>query len=218
MVSPTSSSHPSRGAWIEIMSVWTRRSGIRSHPSRGAWIEIKAARSRRTRARRRTPHGVRGLKYKRPGRPVCAGVSHPSRGVWIEMDWWQLQPGVNRSHPSRGAWIEIRSPSSTWEPTRRRTPHGVRGLKSVKIHPALGMAQSRTPHGVRGLKFPTVALVALGDTSHPSRGAWIEIRPSSRTPSTSRGRTPHGVRGLKLKKPPPIWMACVVAPLTGCVD
>ena len=34
-------SHPSRGAWIEILRVSkvTTRSGS-SHPSRGAWIEI----------------------------------------------------------------------------------------------------------------------------------------------------------------------------------
>ena len=33
-----------------------------SHPSRGAWIEIIAARQRRRIAYRRTPRGVRGLK------------------------------------------------------------------------------------------------------------------------------------------------------------
>ena len=33
----------------------------------------------------RTPHGVRGLKYRGGGR-VTAGVrSHPTRGAWIEI-------------------------------------------------------------------------------------------------------------------------------------
>ena len=33
-------SHPSRGAWIEIVPQVTAPSGGWSHPSRGAWIEI----------------------------------------------------------------------------------------------------------------------------------------------------------------------------------
>ena len=34
-------SHPSRGAWIEIsISAFIKRAISRSHPSRGAWIEI----------------------------------------------------------------------------------------------------------------------------------------------------------------------------------
>ena len=36
-------SHPSRGAWIEMLRrKWIRLSKIASHPSRGAWIEIGA--------------------------------------------------------------------------------------------------------------------------------------------------------------------------------
>ena len=55
---------------------------------------------------RRTPHGVRGLKY--------LGELH--------------NHFLLRSHPAWGAWIEI------WGGVRlrlstRRTPHGVRGLK-----------------------------------------------------------------------------------------
>ena len=34
-------SHPSRGAWIEIMVCVHRTRPISSHPSRGAWIEMK---------------------------------------------------------------------------------------------------------------------------------------------------------------------------------
>ena len=40
--------------------------GDRSHPSRGAWIEIvESPHGIRPRVGR-TPHGVRGLKYRRP--------------------------------------------------------------------------------------------------------------------------------------------------------
>ena len=55
----------------------------------------------------------------------------------------------------------------------RRTPHGVRGLKSFFSVP-LDWMPSRTPHGVRGLKY----------VKHRNSGS-------------SRRRTPHGVRGLK---------------------
>ena len=37
-------SHPTRGAWIEILEALTQRSEVyRSHPTRGAWIEMYAA-------------------------------------------------------------------------------------------------------------------------------------------------------------------------------
>ncbi len=56
---------------------------------------------------------------------------------------------------------------------RRRTPHGVRGLKCT-VGGAQGRIVRRTPHGVRGLKSLCSASV-----------------------TTARRRTPHGVRGLK---------------------
>ena len=81
--------------------------GDESHPSRGAWIEISGLRARTATGSRRTPHGVRGLKYEVVAEP------HPCR----------------TSHPSRGAWIEIGT-APRGSPTRPgRTPHGVRGLK-----------------------------------------------------------------------------------------
>ena len=57
----------------------------------------------------------------------------------------------------------------------RRTPHGVRGLKSIDIKVADYVIISRTPHGVRGLKSARM---------HEDHGHCL-------------GRTPHGVRGLK---------------------
>ena len=57
------------------------------------------------------------------------------------------------SHPTRGAWIEIGPRKQIGRRPGRRTPHGVRGLKS-----GLGRKD-----GGEGL------------ASHPTRGAWIEI-------------------------------------------
>ena len=106
-----------------------------------------------------------------------------------------------RSHPARGAWIEIDGRQRPLAHDDRRTPQGVRGLKS-KRH---GWTLARSP-------------------SHPARGAWIEIEcpclqcPGEicRTPQGVRGlkwhaepenagcagRTPQGVRGLKFILPP----------------
>ena len=55
-----SSSLPSRGAWIEIVSViWTMSPVLWSLPSRGAWIEI-------------TPDG--GKKIRPPVAPLTGSV------------------------------------------------------------------------------------------------------------------------------------------------
>ena len=56
---------------------------------------------------RRTPQGVRGLKFS---------VHH-------------LRGGGGRSHPARGAWIEIRFCARMDGVEEGRTPQGVRGLK-----------------------------------------------------------------------------------------
>ena len=98
----------------------------------------------------------------------------------------------------------------------------------------------RTPHGVRGLKYDGEAQRGAHARSHPSRGAWIEIRTALRSARPRCRRTPHGVRGLKYRiadgravgrRSHPsrgAWIemmlmvgqfdAALVAPLTGCVD
>ena len=58
--------------------------------------------------RRRTPHGVRGLKYDDMYARTAGRESHPAWGAWIEI---ALEAGhaVNavESHPAWGAWIEM---------------------------------------------------------------------------------------------------------------
>ena len=60
-----------------------------------------------------------------------------------------------------------------------------------------GKVCCRTPRGVRGLKSMTVERHYTGESSHPSRGAWIEIKLGYMWLIPKNGRTPRGVRGLK---------------------
>ena len=121
--------HGVRG--LKLCRRWSKTVRPSSHPSRGAWIEI----------RKRTCIGVRRCR------------SHPSRGAWIEIARMRLSTLLVMSHPSRGAWIEILYHRLDFAHWYRRTPHGVRGLKSgADVH------------------------VYDQYASHPSRGAWIEIR------------------------------------------
>ena len=78
--------------------------------------------------------------------------------------------------------------------------------------------ERRTPHGVRGLKsgfsFPT----KNSRLSHPAWGAWIEILCRLLFGLLFLRRTPHGVRGLKLLVTAYGLERCWVAPRMGCVD
>ena len=57
-------SHPVRGAWIEIIFLQYAKVPSASHPVRGAWIEISSAFIQKSNLiNRRTPSGVRGLKW-----------------------------------------------------------------------------------------------------------------------------------------------------------
>ena len=57
-------SHPARGAWIEIFSIPDEEQARRmSHPARGAWIEMAILLRGAQGDERRTPQGVRGLKF-----------------------------------------------------------------------------------------------------------------------------------------------------------
>ena len=58
-------SHPTMGAWIEIIQAQTEEiTQWWSHPTMGAWIEINSQGATMSAVeKRRTPRWVRGLKY-----------------------------------------------------------------------------------------------------------------------------------------------------------
>ena len=55
----------------------------------------------------------------------------------------------------------------------------------------------RSPHGERGLKSVKFAATAKSGESLSSRRAWIEMRAVERHCLRYHGRSPHGERGLK---------------------
>ena len=56
----------------------------------------------------------------------------------------------------------------------RRSPHGERGLKSIRAAKN-AVPAGRSPHGERGLKLLQSLPAFYHPTSLPARGAWIEI-------------------------------------------
>ena len=63
--------------------------------------------SRSTQFTRRTPHGVRGLKFECEHGSCAVASSHPAWGAWIEIFRSGLYVLDESSHPAWGAWIEI---------------------------------------------------------------------------------------------------------------
>ena len=81
-------------------------------------------------------------------------MSLPARGAWIEMIMvTHVSPLELRSLPARGAWIEMPPGTGFWVVLICRSPHGERGLKSVRQRCILRFS-----------------------VSLPARGAWIEIQ------------------------------------------
>ena len=56
-----------------------------SHPARGAWIEMRSTSRKIVLVLRRTPQGVRGLKFWKRTHTLQGAASHPARGAWIEI-------------------------------------------------------------------------------------------------------------------------------------
>ena len=73
-------SHPAWGAWIEISQFFSSASQLKSHPAWGAWIEIFPEAPPVPYLVRRTPHGVRGLKYLIRDRVLNAYLVAPRMG------------------------------------------------------------------------------------------------------------------------------------------
>ena len=133
----------------------------------------------------RTPHGVRGLKLLGAFGGLRPGPSHPARGAWIEIPCAYLRIRYLESHPARGAWIEI-----TWSlpnPNRFicRTPHGVRGLKSLEHDATQPSPRSEPPPKSRrpGLQMQSGASNIKG--RHVCRK---DEMGSARPPSRNGGR------------------------------
>ena len=104
----------------------------------------------------RAPHGARGLKQNILGAVKIVFVSRPARGAWIEtINAHTVRYNMTQSRPARGAWIETRANHLTSNDSRRRAPHGARGLK-------------RKSYDNRKIFYE----------SRPARGAWIETRSS----------------------------------------
>ena len=57
---------------------------------------------------RRSPLGLRGLKYHLNKDKHCDTMSQPSWAAWIEMEWDVPKLDLELSQPSWAAWIEIR--------------------------------------------------------------------------------------------------------------
>ena len=100
-------SHPTMGAWIEIVSHTTGFVISASHPTMGAWIEIILYCSSVTISSCRTPRWVRGLKYS-----IRQGWKHR----------WQVAP-----HDGCVDWNN--SLFTFKNQIYGRTPRWVRGLK-----------------------------------------------------------------------------------------
>ena len=74
---------------------------------------------------RRTPHGVRGLKSMvNPEGTGYVFGSHPTRGAWIEMAGHPPKAAAQLSHPTRGAWIEMEPGIQTRPPIRSHPTRG----------------------------------------------------------------------------------------------
>ena len=117
----------------------------------------------------RTPQGVRGLKLIGLAVSATRHLSHPARGAWIEIITFAYHKLRCASHPARGAWIEIAFRNANSASSRRRTPQGVRGLKSSRL-PITNCAARRTPQGVRGLKLLSVTQIAHHRAVAPRKG------------------------------------------------
>ena len=102
-----------------------------SHPARGAWIEIGLQGATPATPASRTPQGVRGLKCQQISARMRHGVGRTPQGVrGLKLNFLDHLQRLIRSHPARGAWIEIAviDIALGYRP-RSRTPQGVRGLK-----------------------------------------------------------------------------------------
>ncbi len=81
------------------------------------------------------------------------------------------------SRPVRGGWIEIRGCNCSLISWQGPTPHGVGGLKCVKVDICGLPVPGPTPHGGGGgLKFDLGICVVEKSKSRPAGSGWPEIQ------------------------------------------
>ena len=125
-----------------------------------------------------------------------ASWSQPTRAAWIEIfNKKILLDNQNRSQPTRAAWIEMFSTTRIFRLVNRRSPLGLRGLKS------------------NGCTAATAAF-----TSQPTRAAWIEMFSNCCSMWFGISRSPLGLRGLKSTVYDTSSDGKRVAAHSGCVD
>ena len=139
-----------------------------------AWIEIRLVRPLPQAARRRSPHGERGLKFALNIALAKAFESLSSWRAWIEIVTVTVSDGVRRSLSSWRAWIEI---STIWFLTATsRSLSSWRAWIEMPTETLRCLASSRSPHGERGLKFRLIQQEPQpARRSLSSWRAWIEI-------------------------------------------
>ena len=103
------------GAWIEIPDTYALLlKSPESHPTMGAWIEIIDMILCDLPYGSRTPRWVRGLKYNTLKALNREEKSHPTMGAWIEIKTRSIFENERAwSHPTMGAWIEIATGTPT---------------------------------------------------------------------------------------------------------
>ena len=151
-----------------------RRPPFWSLPPRGAWIEMISPTKQTITKKSRSPHGERGLKYRRFLKHRLQAVSLPPRGAWIEI-----------------CEVSVICPFDYVAPPTGSVDGNDFGASSVFL------PGCRSPHGERGLKLVFRFVLNLYRRSLPPRGAWIEITIQEKAILLCTGRSPHGERGLK---------------------
>ena len=167
--------------------------GVRaSHPAWGAWIEICKSDVFDFGGSSRTPHGVRGLKSARRVGSRSRNLSHPAWGAWIEIVHLWPVAGISMMwHPAWGAWIEI--VSAEWSAFCIRSHPAWGAWIEIVLNPPKWIRCSRrTPHGVRGLKSSRRRATRRECRSHPAWGAWIEIEAACRAMASAAVAPPTG--------------------------
>ena len=154
-------------------------------------------------AKRRSPHGERGLKSVDKQHPVESyHESLPTRGAWIEIPGPVRNPPRRRSLPTRGAWIEIHPGCPVWcGPWSLPTRGAWIEITGTATRPSTKSASLPT----RGawIEIALWGRLKMRSRSLPTRGAWIEIGAVREDVRYYIRRSPHGERGLKYPLPLP---------------